>query len=177
MADRVDVKLKAKDPNNETTTTTISYINPEASNSAMKQFAQKLNALTRNTYSESDKIETTNLDLAPDSGQQTATLTLAETTITLTEFNAALTGTGGSLGFKEVIITYDGDGQLSLAFEPLADNSNPMCIAALSKNPNNNNRYLWFGQFEFGNRAGTVRIKASATENYKAAEATYTITS
>ena len=115
MADRVDVKLKAKDPNNETTTTTISYINPEASNSAMKQFAQKLNALTRNTYSESDKIETTNLDLAPDSGQQTATLTLAETTITLTEFNAALTGTGGSLGFKEVIITYDGDGQLYVA--------------------------------------------------------------
>ena len=174
MADRVDVKLKAKDPNNENTTTTISYVNPEASNSTMKQFAQKLNALTRNTYSESDKIETTNLDLAPDSGQQTPTFTINESTITVTELTEVTAGTSGA---KNYVINYNGDGQLSLRFEPLTKTSLPMCVANIEQsNTVAGEYYLWFGHNGFSNRAGKLIITASATATYKAAEIEFTIT-
>ena len=168
MADRVDVKLKAKDPNNENTTTTISYVNPEASNSAMKQFAQKLNALTRNTYSESDKIETTNLDLAPDSGQQDTTLTLATETTTIAAVNSRnsngdYSDAGSSLN---VAITYTGDGRLRASV-----NSSKIFVAI-----NSNRLLIWqFGALTASD-ACTITVTADATENYKAAETTYTIT-
>ena len=167
MADRVDVKLKAKDPNNETTTTTISYVNPEASNSTMKQFAQKLNALTRNTYSESDKIETTNLDLAPDSNQQTPTFTLSQNTISATTMKN-ISPSGAGLG----TLTYNGDAV------PYAELPLNVKLGVIIESTGTANQYTLRAIYgAYGDpTACTIKIRADATENYKAAEATYTIT-
>lgn len=172
MADRVDVKLKAKDPNNETTTTTISYVNPEASNSAMKQFAQKLNALTRNTYSESDKIETTNLDTAPDSGQQTPTLTLVAETTTITALNSRNSnGNYSEAGApQDVAITYTGDGKLRASV-----NSSKVFVSIGLVNTTQRLLIWQFGTLTASDTC-TITVTADATTNYKAAEVTFTIT-
>ena len=44
------------------TTTTVSNVNPAATGEDMLSFAKQLNALTNNTYGESNLVETTNLD-------------------------------------------------------------------------------------------------------------------
>ena len=60
---KTDVKLYSTDAETGAKqTTTISYVNPSASGSALKNFAQQLNSLTTNTYTSSDRIETLNLD-------------------------------------------------------------------------------------------------------------------
>lgn len=43
-------------------TTTVSYVNASASSGALLSFAHQLNNLTTNTYIETDKITTENLD-------------------------------------------------------------------------------------------------------------------
>ena len=172
MADRVDVKLKAKDQNNETTTTTISYVNPEASNSDMKQFAQKLNALTRNTYSESDKIETTNLDLAPDSGQQTPIFELSVTSKPLDDVKSNYTSAISCASVANV--TYNGDGiPYAYVTNPTASNEQYMGVAITREGS------VWnLAVFGSVNHliAKIIHVRVDATENYKAAEAIFTIT-
>lgn len=42
--------------------TKINYINPTATATTLKQLALKLNALTTNTYVETNKTETSNID-------------------------------------------------------------------------------------------------------------------
>ena len=43
-------------------TTTIGYINPEATGAKMKEFAQRLNDFTTNVYEKTELVETTNLE-------------------------------------------------------------------------------------------------------------------
>ena len=167
--------LKATDQNGKTVNKTITDVNPDCSNEVLKTLGQKINALTTNFYGNTTRIDKIDCDLESGGGTTVPTLTLSESTITLSAFNTAVTGTGGNLGFKEVVITYNGDGQLSLVFEPSTDATTRMCVAALNQSTSAGWE-LWFGQNRFSNRTGTVRIKASATDNYKAAEATYTIT-
>lgn len=54
------------------TTTTVSNVNPAATGADMLSFAKQLNALTNNTYGESNLVETTNLDTetVPTRGQE-----------------------------------------------------------------------------------------------------------
>lgn len=60
---KTDLKLYSTDAaTGAKQTTTISYVNPNASGTALKNFAQQLNSLTDNTYASSDRIETLNLD-------------------------------------------------------------------------------------------------------------------
>lgn len=60
---KTDLKLYSTDATTGAKqTTSISYVNPNASNSVLKTFAQQLNALTTNTYSAADRIETVNVD-------------------------------------------------------------------------------------------------------------------
>lgn len=60
-------------------TTTIGYVNPEASGETMKSFAQQLNAFTTNSYQRTDLIETTNLDT--ETVKLIPTLTLGTPTV------------------------------------------------------------------------------------------------
>lgn len=57
MASKVtSIEIKATDPNDTKITTTISYVNEEATNANLISFARKLNALTQNTYESTNKI-------------------------------------------------------------------------------------------------------------------------
>lgn len=66
MANNVSLKLEATDPWGNKTTTSISYVNPEASNLKLLQLAQKLNELTTNTYVSTSKVTTENIDGAAE---------------------------------------------------------------------------------------------------------------
>ena len=53
---RTDIEIKATDQEDKTVSTKITYVNGGASNAVLKQFAQQLNALTKNAYIGTTKI-------------------------------------------------------------------------------------------------------------------------
>jgi len=52
---QVDIIITATNTSNKKVTTTISYVRPEASNTALNQMAQAMNALTTNTFVKATK--------------------------------------------------------------------------------------------------------------------------
>lgn len=60
---KTELKLKSKNAaTGQDITTTISYVNPTADSTTLKTFGQKLNALTTNNYTETDRVQTINVD-------------------------------------------------------------------------------------------------------------------
>lgn len=58
-----DLKITSRDVNTgKNITTTITDVNPSASAATLVQFSRQLNALTTNTYIETNKVVTTRLD-------------------------------------------------------------------------------------------------------------------
>lgn len=53
---KVSIQIASKDTNNKTVTEKISYVNPEATNTQLVEFAQALEALTTNNYAGTTKI-------------------------------------------------------------------------------------------------------------------------
>lgn len=56
------VSMKTVDMSGKKNTTTLSYVNPNASNDLLKTYAEKLASLTSDTYNGATKIEKTDLD-------------------------------------------------------------------------------------------------------------------
>lgn len=81
-------------------TTSITYVNPNANSATLKEFGQKLNALTTNTYVETNRVQTINVD-TEDTPKTIPNFTLKGTTynrdthITLpsADFDTPSTGT------------------------------------------------------------------------------------
>ena len=104
---KYSAQLKATSPQNKSITTTISNVNPEAEPITVKDFAQRLNNLTTNTYTQTDYIVTTNLDtevppVPSEDTRQTPTITLGATPSA-----AAINATDG----QRIIATVTGDGE------------------------------------------------------------------
>lgn len=59
------LSMKTTDTTGKKNTTTLSYVNPNASNALLKTYAEKLADLTNDTYNSATKIEKTNLDEEP----------------------------------------------------------------------------------------------------------------
>lgn len=60
---KTDIKIYATEAaSGKKTTTSITYVNPDADSQTLKTFAQKLNAFTTNNYVETDRIHTINVD-------------------------------------------------------------------------------------------------------------------
>ena len=154
MAER-QLKLYAKPTAGNTTTTTISNINPEATGTVMKSFAQQLNALTTNAYEKSDLVETYNLDTeeppAPQSQKTQATITVPST----------------ANKDAEPAISYTSDYTGNI-FVGCSDED---AMFAVLKTPTTR-------LFMSGAKAGDiVQLMIPETENYTSAIATITITS
>lgn len=157
MADRVDVKLTAITPEGKKSNTNINYANPEADNSTLKSLAQKLNMLTRNSYDKSDKVETTNLDAAPDSHQQTPTFTFAQT-----DFPQSVAGATAPFSIP---FTYDGDGQIYYSCSGTREDIGLHVIN------NNTLKIIYSGSAsQYAYTVSPIKIFAAATENYRATE-------
>lgn len=111
---RRDLKLIATSQEGKKITTTLAHANPTATGETLITFAQRLNALTTNTYDETDLVTTTVLDTEDPPIEKT------EPTLTITKV-----GEGGydisHVWLQELLggcpprfrkITYNGDGQL-----------------------------------------------------------------
>lgn len=94
-------------------TTTITYVNPDADSATLKEFGQKLNELTANTYVETNRIQTINVDteqvpIAPTA----ATLTLnAQSSYTLQNY-----GTEKKIQIPLSDFVYEGSGNINNIF-------------------------------------------------------------
>lgn len=50
------IQIKAESPQGASMTTTVNYVNPEATNEQLRLLAMKLNSLTRNEYKGATKV-------------------------------------------------------------------------------------------------------------------------
>ena len=78
---KVEVKLSYTTAADKKGTTTISNVNPSAGSAALLQMSQAFNALTTNTYGETNRVETVNLDTEEPTpaGKNVRTVTLDNT--------------------------------------------------------------------------------------------------
>lgn len=140
----------------------LSDINPDASNAEIKTFAEKLIGLTDNTYVTTDRVDKVNCDTEADT-RQTPTLTISP--------NSAPVSTANNFDSSdEIIVTYDGDGELY--------------IANFSDYPGDKQFFMLYNKRLYVRGAGTsgqtnpcvVTIAATGTKNYKPATTTFTVT-
>lgn len=174
---KTDIKLYSTEPSGKATTSTISDVNPDATNDELKVLGQMLNSFTRNRYDKTNRINTIQCDTEPGGGSQTATITLSSTSVDLTTLKNTLKTSADRL--FAFTATYDGDGQLYAFVLPTTGDTNYLGVTA----PTNNSGTYTFRLTSSNNTAIdllvapiTIKIKADATDTYKAAEATFTIT-
>ena len=74
-----NITITSSDTNNNSVQKTITGINPDATSAQLVSAAQKIVALTNDTYVKTDRVDKTNCDTEA-SGKQTPTLTLDGTT-------------------------------------------------------------------------------------------------
>lgn len=155
---KYDLKFKSNDAGTQKARTlTLSNVNPNASAQTLKSFTQKLNALTTNTYVETDLVVTTNLDTEtpPIDTRQEATFS----------FNSAINISTGS-GVGQTAYTTNSDGELSVAV-----NGNHNVMVGFQSG----SQYLDAVAFNTPT-SGTITVRISGTETYKPFEQTFEYT-
>jgi len=170
VADSVKLTLKATDSSNKTVTTTISNVNPESTNTELMTTAQMLNALTRNVYDSTDKVETTNLDTATDKTTRTFTVSAASKS-----YASDFSGTDWKEMANAVIFTYSGDDNPIVPLDELKDAEFTVKI----RSTNNNNEFAAFfshSAYTEPTLPVTFTFTVPETETYTAASVTFTIT-
>lgn len=159
---KTDLKLSSTSASGDKITTTISDVNPAASNLTLKTFAQKLNMLTTNTYEETNKVTTVKVDTTDD--KPTPTLKLM---------------TGESGGSEATTITangetyyhtdYNGDGEIYITVKELQRSGSVFYGYAGTVQ-------TMHRTYSFTASSGVVyEIHATETDNYKAITVEYTV--
>ena len=162
---KTNLKLSAT-YDGESVSTTFGYVNPNSTDQQLKTAAQALNSLTVNTYDQSDKIETTNLDNAVAKLTPSMTIDSADLPITRT---AALAG-------KYVRVNYVGNGTLSIV-----NNDNTTWATTFRTNPTSGDLYLYMGIINAATETNAtaphdIVVRSDETDDYYAGELTFTIT-
>ena len=149
------------DANGKAMQKTLTDINPEATNTEIKTFAQKMVGMTDNVYVQTDRVDKINCDSeASPSTKQTPTLTVSSSALSC----AGAAGTNFTY-------SYDGDGQLFTSVPVCTndqnyadglptfsfDTSQPNTASVTTKGYQSGKTF----QFLFG---------ATETDNYKAPE-------
>lgn len=153
---KVNLQLKSTTTNAKSQTTTITNVNPNATDSELLQLTHKLNAFTTNTYTQTDKITTLNLDGEGDS-RQTPTLTASQSTITATSIPTT--------GIK-IPITYTGNGRIYL--EQQGANYVYTCI--IVEEGATNLSWTKLNSSSVQTTSGKLYIHATETTQYKSPE-------
>ena len=134
-------------------------VNPEATGQSLKTFAQKVNALTTATYNSTDMVDKYNLDTENPPGQlPTPTLSLPSTSYS-------------GVSVKYEAITYSGDGELYVEAYDL----NNLISAQVILQNNVPKLYLTKIGSTTQTETYTYKLKSTATDNYNAAEFTFTV--
>lgn len=168
---KVNLQIKTTDVNDKNQTTTISYANPNASDQVLKTFAQKIVALSTDMYRETNKIETTNLDT--ESSKLTATIGLATSSVTVSELKTKF-ATGANQNYA---FTYNGDGTV-YCYLKNTQNINALLakIYAGTNVLSLQAKATTFDSESYDIIAQEIVLFAPETANYKAAQATFTVT-
>ena len=159
------LQLISTDPTAKTSTLSITNVAPTSTSEQAVQFTQKLNALTKNSYVRTDRIDKINCDTeAPSVGKLDATITPVKASVTTSELSNPTTN---------CTFTYTSDGT------PYAYITNPdrraYGISCMINSGQNSGSWYVAGT-ENLNAPQTVTIRIDETDNYKAASATVTIT-
>lgn len=170
--DKVSVILTSTNSSGTVKQKSFTYISPEATNGQLKTFAQAANALTKNTYNGSKKVTQVDLDTAdPGGGKQTPTLSLEQSSCSVSDISAKI----GMGDVWTTVITTDSDGAFYVKLDSSIMYTNAAYVSV----------YQAAGQTtRFGIRAiqgalpgaQTIIIGQAETDNFKAAEVTFTIT-
>lgn len=162
---KTNLKLYSTDGLGQDVTTTISYVNPEASKNEILDFTQNLNNLTKNIYKETERITTVNVDL--ETVPSTPTFTAS-----ITQFSAATFGNTnwGKESQDASLLTYNGDGNI------FVENAAIMQGISIRINTIGGQRVFFPGYVSTPTFPFTFKVGFTATENYKACSVDITIT-
>ena len=152
----------------------VSFVNADANSTVLTSFAQQLNGLTSNTYGDTTRVDKCNVDTeesgAPVETRTTGTITLSATS----KPRSQLTGATAYFTF-----TTNSDGNPYVYFEyPLADYDAAKHNTFVTLHTYNGSFRVDVGKVNSSSdlATGTVKVVVPATDNYTAAEATFTIT-
>lgn len=169
---KTDLKLNATGTDGKATTATITYVNPEASNSQLATLGRMLNNLTDNTYGTTLRINTIDCETEGGGSKQTPTFTVSPSTISLADFTTNY--------FRTLTLSYDGD---ATRFWVNISGTGTQAGLLTAQGVWNNNGTL-MSQIrateqghDFNPTADlVVTYRVEETDNFQAAEATCTIT-
>lgn len=161
------LSLSTTNPSAQKQTTTINYINPDASDNKIYQLAQMITNLSDNTLNTATKIDRTTLQT-----KNTPTLTLAETTVQSSEIISRSAGDTPPYCY-EIAITYTGNGQLYAEATPGSGAEGAILANVYKISGSWKLRIAWVLQEE---GRGTIKVIAPETDTYDSTEATLTIT-
>lgn len=106
-----DLKIKANDSRTGTSvTSTISYINPAATNEQLATLGAMINSFTTNVYDHSERVTTANVNTEPGGGEKPV-----PTLVVTKDGNPIIDGGSYSYPALQPLsfdCTYDGDGSL-----------------------------------------------------------------
>lgn len=171
---KTDLKLNATGTDGKATTATITYVNPEASNSQLATLGRMLNNLTDNTYGTTLRINTIDCETEGGGSKQVPTLSLGTSSVSVATIRASFNQNNG---YSIHDITYDGDGQL----HAYINNGLNVCGVGLPAHYQQQPNTYSLGFYGHPSvydyvTAGTVVIRAEETDTYAAAEVIFTVT-
>lgn len=171
---KTDLKLYSKAQGSEKKiTTSLPYINPATDSTTLKQFAVKLNNFTTNTYSETDRVQTINVDTEQVPVDENAKL---EPVVTRTTES----GTRWNPETNSFILEYDieSDGQISVAYtindEKPEYVRNNFYVQYTKTTIDTTHKHLTIGLYtkeaitSYNGDMGTLEIWTQSTVTYKA---------
>lgn len=171
--------IKSTTQDGKTVNKTLTDVNPDCSNTVLKTLGQKINALTTNFYGNTTRVDKIDCDLESDSGKITPTLTLSVDTLPKATVLSGYSVTDGQVKFvynELATITYDGDGTLYAycltygRYAPFVFSHSGVYKLRFTANYDDAN----FN--DVLTAPLTIKVCATATDAYKAAEVEFTIT-
>ena len=166
--------VSATDTGGATVQKTITGINPDAGNTPLATFGQMLNGLTDNVYGRTDRVIKIHCDTEGGSGKATPTLTLAKTSETLANVRAGNSANASKNCGYCVEITSDSD---SLVYANIEDNVWCKWYAGVTTQGGKLQlSIVAHNTLIDSTEPVVITVFTKETDNYKAAEATFTIT-
>lgn len=168
---RTDLKISTKTSEGKSGTTTVSYVNPEATAATLKELAAKLVNLTDDTYISADRVNTVNVDTESPTIKQTPTFTFSKTVFAQSEFAEGGNGAGGTWPAVSFTVTTDSDGVISITPPPVGYR-----VIYCEYNPNGSEPYSFYIiKHPSLSVAAEITFGITETDNFKGATQTITI--
>ena len=152
------------DANGKAMQKTLTDINPEATNTEIKTFAQKMVGMTDNVYVQTDRVDKINCDTeaSPVDTRPTPTLTVSNA-----NFSCALNS------IANTSLSYSGDGTIIFYdfVRVNVSNTSAACMVGHTPLSNNDPQVYVMPDKGFGSASGdsySFKIGATETDNYKA---------